>query len=268
MIRIARNQTRNRRRIRPPETWFDKARDKTTEALLEKSAHEFDAAVYGADDLRAALEELSHQKCAYCESNITSGADWDVEHFRPKGRVIENDQHPGYYWLAYEWTNLFPSCAHCNQSRKDRKTFDDPTTLPAGGKVDQFPLANEATRAMAPGNSLTREKRLLIDPSHDEPEEHVSFGVDGSAIAVNASAKGAASIRVMHLNRRRLKQVRRDRAQLAVKLMRQIIALKAKRNTAAARSLQEFFDEAFAADNVIHAGLGRAIKRDPAAFGL
>ena len=179
MIRIA----RNRRRIRPPETWFDKARDKTAEALLEKSAHEFDAAVYGADDLRAALEELSHQKCAYCESNITSGADWDVEHFRPKGRVIENEKHPGYYWLAYEWTNLFPSCSHCNQSRKDRKTFDEPTTLPAGGKVDQFPLADEATRAMAPGSSLTREKRLLIDPSHDEPEEHVSFGVDGKTLA-------------------------------------------------------------------------------------
>ena len=269
MIRIARNQQRNGRDVRPPQSWFTQAAAKTAVALVEKSAHQFDATVYGADDLRAALEELFHNKCAYCESDITSGADWDVEHYRPKGKVSENALHPGYYWLPYEWTNLFPSCPHCNQSRRDRKTFDDPATLPAAGKLDQFPLSDESTRAMKPEDNIAREKRLLLSPSDDQPESHLSFGVDGSAIAVASSAMGIASINVFHLNRRRLKLARRKQAEMAVKLMRQIVALRAKRSTAAAaKLLQTFFDEEIAADNVVHAGVGRAVKRDPAAVGL
>src|SRR5437773_1131234 len=62
------------------------------------------------------LIAASNNKCAYCETKI-GGVDQpgDVEHFRPKGRIIDesgkpvmikddegNDiPHPGYYWLAY-----------------------------------------------------------------------------------------------------------------------------------------------------------------------
>ena len=82
-------------------------------------------------------------KCAYCEAPIRDYQHGDVEHFRPKAGVTdENGQpvclfdeqgqvqigadgepvkHPGYYWLAYEWTNLLPTCVKCNQDDDDRR---------------------------------------------------------------------------------------------------------------------------------------------------
>src|SRR6185295_18181901 len=68
-------------------------------------------------------------RCVYCETNITDFQHGDIEHFRPKKGVTDegdqpvvipmadgkNMEHPGYYWLAYQWTNLLPSCITCNQ---------------------------------------------------------------------------------------------------------------------------------------------------------
>jgi hypothetical protein len=43
-------------------------------------------------------------------------------------------EHPGYYWLAYEWTNLLPSCYDCNSFRRHG-------TMKAGpGKNERFPV--------------------------------------------------------------------------------------------------------------------------------
>src|ERR1043166_3748097 len=102
MIPINRRRKKNRRLVRPPKSWFDAARSQTERALREKSSHAFDSGIYAHPQARAALEELFHHKCAYCETQATAGFDWDVEHFRPKGRVLERADHPGYYWLAYE----------------------------------------------------------------------------------------------------------------------------------------------------------------------
>jgi len=48
--------------------------------------------------LKKYLQELFHSTCAYCESTITHTAFGDVEHYRPKGKVAEDPDHPGYYW--------------------------------------------------------------------------------------------------------------------------------------------------------------------------
>lgn len=49
-----------------------------------------------------------------------------VEHFRPKGGWRQSPgqpiEQPGYYWLAYEWSNLFLACGPCN-SRHKRNLF-------------------------------------------------------------------------------------------------------------------------------------------------
>ena len=63
--------------------------------------------------VRDKLNEYYHHKCAYCE---TGGGKADIEHYRPKGSVKEEDTHSGYYWLAYEWSNLIPSCVKCSIS--------------------------------------------------------------------------------------------------------------------------------------------------------
>ena len=45
-----------------------------------------------------ALDLSYNHKCAYCE-RVTKA---DVEHYRPKKKVSEDADHPGYYWLCYE----------------------------------------------------------------------------------------------------------------------------------------------------------------------
>lgn len=46
------------------------------------------------------LNEFYNYKCAYCERVCKA----DAEHYRPKKSVTGTD-HPGYYWLCYEWTS-------------------------------------------------------------------------------------------------------------------------------------------------------------------
>jgi hypothetical protein len=59
-------------------------------------------------------------KCAYCESFYGATAPPDVEHYRPKGEIVDGKHtlRPGYYWVAVEWKNLLPSCRDCNSLRK------------------------------------------------------------------------------------------------------------------------------------------------------
>ena len=149
--------------IRPNDDWFNDAAIATEQAIEDGRRHEV-TDLYKHPQVRMALERLFHDKCAYCEWQLTGGADWDIEHFRPKGRVAEREDHPGYYWLAYTWWNLYPSCAHCNQKRKDKARWADPVELPAAGKLDQFPLHDESTRVMSPTNNdhLLGEHTLLI----------------------------------------------------------------------------------------------------------
>jgi hypothetical protein len=77
------------------------------------------------------LLALTSGKCAYCESVILNTHPGEVEHFRPKGRVRGRDgkvekvtiggaetEHPGYWWLAYAWSNLLPCCIDCNRRRQ------------------------------------------------------------------------------------------------------------------------------------------------------
>lgn len=236
--------------------------------MREAAAHEVRANVYGHDQVRAALEELFHDKCAYCETKIGAGADWDVEHFRPKGKVAERDGHPGYYWLAYEWSNLYPSCSHCNQRRKDRPRWGDLQHAGAGGKLDQFPLEDESSRALSPDDDPVSEKRLLLDPCVDEPEEHLRYTVDGQVVAVAGSRRGKVSIDVFHLKRRRLRDLRRDKVEAAVDLLKLIRKYEAEGNAEAARDFRSFLEVWYLSDTCAHAAAARAVERDPALFGL
>ncbi len=88
-------------------------------------------------------DALFFGKCAYCEGALEL-IDGDVDHFRPKGAVsdqhgkpitIDGDEfreHQGYYWLAYDWRNLLPSCKTCNQIYKGSQ-------FPVEGKMRHLP---------------------------------------------------------------------------------------------------------------------------------
>ncbi|TPN82575.1 endonuclease [Mesorhizobium sp. CU2] len=152
----------------------------------------FDFTRYKQASVKTALEQLFHGKCAYCESFYGATQPVDVEHFRPKGEVENADAHPGYWWLAMEWTNLLPSCIDCNRRRKqktpsprgngkatllDSGEFDRSKSLNTG-KECAFPLIGGVVRAMKPSDDLSAERRLLIDPTIDDPDAHLAFHVD------------------------------------------------------------------------------------------
>lgn len=263
MIHIDRNQVdENGTLIEPSTSWQTAAAEKTAEAIQDGPVHQV-TNLYGDSRVRAALEKLFADKCAYCEASGVAGFEWDVEHFRPKGRVAEDQHHPGYYWLAYTWTNLYLSCTFCNQRRKDKPRWDDPAEAAAAGKVDQFPLEPPASRVMGPNGVLTTEGRLLLDPCDDQPEDHLSFTPKGMAITRNNSPRAKASIKVYALNRKRL----RDARMLKVHEVFEHIEANVNAGNDRAKATKAVL-EVLSARNKVYAGVVRAIKRDPAAFGL
>ncbi len=196
--------------------WIARANTANQHAIAAKQAHSSSGAIYRADEVRIKLEAMFDGKCAYCESKIGVGADWDVEHYRPKGAVAERKDHPGYYWLCCDWKNLLPSCAHCNQGRKDRATLTQPEG-PMSGKLDQFPLLNEAERCMDHGGDITREQPYLIHPILEDPELHMAFMPDGMAFGL--TERGNRTIEICHLNRKRLKAERQMKIAAVVKVV-------------------------------------------------
>jgi uncharacterized protein (TIGR02646 family) len=111
-------------------------------------------------DLKELLGSLSHKKCWYCEAR-QERSDMQVDHFRPKNRLSEEGcaDHPGYWWLAFDWRNFRFCCTYCNSRR------EDPRTGTKGGKADRFPLREEARRCRTPEDILSDEQPVLLDPT-------------------------------------------------------------------------------------------------------
>jgi len=192
------------------------------------------------------LDNVFNNKCAYCEITLASEYG-DAEHVRPKGNVIVRQAgqkqfrpkvflppqcaggaeipHPGYFWLAYDLSNLVPSCEKCNTG---------------AGKVDQHPVAGTHTLMVAldpaaaaeiagrcipskrwPGLYYLRagalddlEKPLLINclnpPPGRRPEAHLTFGKKGTVAARGESPEGQRTIGILHLDRDELNTERSE----------------------------------------------------------
>ncbi len=247
----------------PPATWTAVAAADTVVAVAQGAAHVIKDGVYGHVEVRAALESVFSHKCAYCESEATATGPWDVEHFRPKGRVAESTGHPGYYWLAYTWENLYLSCPYCNQRRTDKPTTEDRTARPPKGKLDQFPLRDESTRASLPGADLAVEDRLLLDPCHDDPEQHLAVDAKGTLVALQGSDMATATIEVCHLNRRRLRIAR-------VKALRTALALidQFRGPSSTLAEVVAAVTGTLGESSKPYALVARSIATQPASFGL
>lgn len=185
----------------------------------KKNSFKFKA--YSDASVRRALNNLFNGKCAYCESRYASVHPMEVEHWRPKGAVFEDDNGKklrsfGYYWLAATWTNLLPSCIDCNRIRSHVIGTDGSSEML--GKGNWFPLAKGSKRATLAGEESS-EQPLLLDPCSDEPSEHLRFLDNGFVISrrnVDGSARerGEASIRFYGLNRPELVLDRLERARM------------------------------------------------------
>lgn len=186
-------------------TWWDKwvaraqkATDKVNAEILAGNPPNFDGAVWG--ELKEwLLTNCFHNKCAYCESYITSTSFGDAEHYRPKGRVTTRaaggesvvelkagEPHPGYYWLAYDWRNLLPACQRCNS---------------ANGKMNQFPVGarHRGPPPLDPDRLDEEEQPLLLHPYRHNPHEHLEFGAKG--VVAGKTELGKKSVQVYDLDR-------------------------------------------------------------------
>lgn len=175
--------------LKPLET--GKTELETARAYYQQNPDKaYDFARYKEFEVCRELDKLFKRKCAYCETKYEAVAARDVEHFRPKGAVAKAPQHPGYWWLAAEWTNLLPSCPACNQRRRHVEyqagmTLEEielaEQTRPKRtfGKGNTFPVRGDNWVTTEAGN-LSDEDPLLINPCVREPQKHLEwvFGYD------------------------------------------------------------------------------------------
>jgi uncharacterized protein (TIGR02646 family) len=189
-----------------PSVLATKGKAKSMELIAEYGrgvrAFKFDAKIYGHKTVKEALKKAQHDKCFLCESKISHIAHGDVEHFRPKAGYRQSAggrlETPGYYWLAYEWSNLFLACQICNQ------VF----------KKNLFPLANPAARATSHKKSVSREDPLFIDPTkRPDPEKLISFRQEVPH-PVNNDPRGQATIEGLGLKRQKLNERRFEHYEL------------------------------------------------------
>jgi hypothetical protein len=182
-----------------------KAKETLSSKVTEGSAIEIDA-LYRRKIIKEEVffskKGPFHGRCAYCECYITDFQHGDIEHFRPKLAVTnEKDEeilipvkegvsipHPGYYWLAFEWTNLLPSCIKCNQpgEANDKKI----------GKRNRFPVkGSHATNQ----EGIAGEEPLLINPVEEDPSGHLTVNIENGFMNPK-SERGAMCIEIFGLN--------------------------------------------------------------------
>ncbi len=172
-------------------------------------------------EIKEGLATIRNYKCWYCENDDTR-SDHHIDHFRPANSVRESDDHPGYWWLAYDPLNYRYSCAFCNSPHGKKKEGTD------GGKHDHFPLDNPEDRAKTPACDLTAERPTLLDPIDPFDYKLLWFNIDGEAVSrysaeedPNAYRRVRESIKIYHLNFKRLPEKRKKVALQVKRLIKQ-----------------------------------------------
>lgn len=172
------------------------------------AAFSFDSSLYGHPSVKETLIHAQHGKCAFCESKVRHISHGDVEHFRPKAGYRQRDAdplgRPGYYWLAYDWGNLYLGCQLCNQRYKK----------------NLFPLVDERHRCRNHLDDLAKERPAFVDPGGaeaDDPQVHIEF-VAEQPRARDGSTLGATTITALGLMREELRERRFDRYRMLAAL--------------------------------------------------
>ncbi len=169
--------------------WAREKLQRMVESHIEVKSSDFDAGIYGCHFVKGQLKSNQYGKCAYCESSL-AGDFASIDHYRPKTTVRQEKSSPrglGYYWLAYDWDNLVVCCDMCNNR-----------------KNDLFPLKNPDTRNIS-NQDISSEEPLIINPSIDNPEDHLEFHqhiVMPKIIDSSEDERGKATIEILELNKR------------------------------------------------------------------
>lgn len=201
---------------------------------------------WGDKRVREKLWKMQHEKCCYCERKRDMARESDIEHFRPKTE-IQGQPKPGYWWLAYHWSNLFFSCRKCNQDYK--KT--------------QFPIKTTGIRATLPSHNLNLEEAILIDPSKEDPEDFIAYDwwtADGKMVFISGTdpdGRGQETIRILGLDRPGLDDDRIDVIPILEPIVKKMKAAEYLFNQDMKESAQEDINKQTSLDKP-HLGLRRA----------
>ncbi len=150
--------------------WIEKAAEESKQNKKERT---YTKGPVDWSDIKQAFIDAQNGKCIYCERRIGTDSDkkveWDVEHFRPKGRVTEWEpgtgpaSQSGYYLLALDWRNYMASCKRCNSAHKG----------------DRFPIAKPPRQFNSTDPArLDRELPYLpfaLGKAADDPEDLITF---------------------------------------------------------------------------------------------
>lgn len=208
------------------QDWLNSAHDALEKLKSEKDPFERKKILdktSSSDIWRFFYSKLSKEfkkKCWYCESEEIR-SDTPIDHFRPKKKVTEDDQHPGYWWLAYDWRNYRCACTYCNSTRVVDGT--------SGGKQNQFPLFNPSERAYDISDDLEKENPALLDPFDIDDCKLVWFDNDGKTIVnpskqnPNNTKKVENSVSIYHLDQNKIVNKRKK---IRIEISRSIKDLK------------------------------------------
>jgi len=145
--------------------------------------------LYRVDSVKNKLKKIYHNKCAYCEKDI-SDEPQHIEHYRPKNH---------YYWLAYSWDNLLFCCARCNTKKSNNFATEKQKLAYCDEKFENIHTL---------GNHYdTLENPLIINPEKDDILEEIVFYKDGKIDSKNERVKHTIEV-ACGLNRDELVQNR------------------------------------------------------------
>ena len=106
------------KRISAPEQLTDDVKAQLTEEFKKDKKK----TVWNKSYIRQRLLKMSNSKCSYCEELVDSGCnEMHVDHYHDK------DSYPDE---VVEWTNLLPSCSHCNKKKSTHDTYVEPIIDP------------------------------------------------------------------------------------------------------------------------------------------
>lgn len=170
--------------------------------IVSKNKHKFKSSIYRGGSL-SKLKEIYKNKCGYCETVTAAGAELRVDHYRPKDMVKEDLLHlTGYYWLAYEWSNLVLACEKCNRAKSNKFPLEQ------NGVRCYQPLTEAGTTNLDRGTfsishpSLSNELPSIVNPEVDTNLLHwFVFLPNGEIKEVNNHSRMKETIRVCKLNR-------------------------------------------------------------------
>ena len=154
-----------------------------------------DGTLYSAPSVKDALNTLYNRKCAFCD-NLPIGSPAQVEHYRPKDGV-NGIIHSGYYWLAYEWSNLLLACGNCNSKKSNNFPIRNTSNRVTQPDVDALGIDENANFIL--NNPLSLEGAILLNPEIDNPEIHLVFLPSGEID--HLTTRGYESKRHYNLNR-------------------------------------------------------------------